>query len=78
MPDHQVASRNRAKLQKSSASHPLYLPGTVRMRRWYGQGDVRAHLPASGWSAQAVLVDIHPISGLPLPKSEWWIVETKL
>ncbi|WP_321855514.1 hypothetical protein [Paraburkholderia tropica] len=52
-------------------------PGTVRTRRWRGEGDVRAYRPSHGWTACADLTDIHPISGQPLPRSAWWIIETK-
>jgi hypothetical protein len=48
------------------------------MRRWHGHSDVRAYSPPAGWTAIADLLDIHPISGRPLPASEWWIVETRL
>ena len=40
-----------------------YAPGTVRARRWHGEGDVRGYRPSSGWSARADLTDIHPITG---------------
>lgn len=60
-----------------SVSRPLYLPGTIRMRRWRGQGDVRAYRPPEGWTAAANLIDIHPVSGQPLPDSQWWLFETK-
>ncbi|EIY2605994.1 TPA: hypothetical protein L3665_006673 [Pseudomonas aeruginosa] len=32
---------------------------------------------SAGWTACADLIDIHPISGQPLPRSVWWIIETK-
>jgi len=38
----------------------IYAPGTVRARRWHGEGDVRGYRPPSGWSARADLTDIHP------------------
>ena len=71
------ARRERAKRPALSVSSPQYPSGTVRARRWRGQGDVRAYRPAAGWTATADLIDIHPISSRPLSKSEWWIVETK-
>ncbi|HCE8164956.1 TPA: hypothetical protein NHR63_001754, partial [Pseudomonas aeruginosa] len=40
-----------------------YAPGTVRARRWHGEGDVRGYRPPSGWMACADLTDIHPITG---------------
>lgn len=67
----------RAQHPVSSVSPPQYPSGTVRARRWRGQGDVRAYRPPAGWTATADLIDMHPISSRPLPKSEWWIFETK-
>ena len=55
----------------------IYSPGTVRARRWHGDGDVRDYRPPRGWTATADLTDIHPISGKPLPHAVWWIIETK-
>lgn len=55
----------------------IYAPGTVRARRWHGAGDVRGYRPPSGWSACADLTDIHPITGRALPRSVWWLIETK-
>lgn len=71
------ATRARAAHHESSVSRPLYPPGTVRMRRWRGQGDVRGYRPPAGWIAAADLVDVHPVTHQPLSKSEWWIVETR-
>lgn len=55
----------------------VYTPGTVRARSWHGGGDVRSYRPPRGWTARADLTDMHPISGQPLPRSIWWIIETK-
>ena len=55
----------------------IYAPGTVRARRWHGEGDVRGYRPSSGWSARADLTDIHPITGRALPRAVWWLIETK-
>jgi hypothetical protein len=55
----------------------IYCPGTVRARRWNGDGDVRGYCPPSGWAAVADLTDIHPVTGCALLRSEWWIIETK-
>ncbi|WP_430543484.1 hypothetical protein [Xanthomonas sacchari] len=55
----------------------IYAPGTVRARRWHGEGDVRGYRPASGWSARADLTDIHPMTGCALSRAVWWIIETK-
>ena len=41
----------------------IYAAGTVRARRWNGDGDVRGYRPPSGWTACADLTDIHPITG---------------
>ena len=54
-----------------------YAPGTVRARRWHGEGDVRGYRPPSGWTAHADLTDIHPITGRTLPRAVWWLIETK-
>jgi hypothetical protein len=42
-----------------------YAPGTVRARRWHGDGDMRGYRPPNGWTACADLTDIQPISGQP-------------
>ncbi|MBG7057855.1 hypothetical protein GHV77_24835 [Pseudomonas aeruginosa] len=55
----------------------IYAPGTVRARRWHGDGDVRGYRPPLGWSACADLTDIHPITGHALPRAVWWLIETK-
>ena len=61
-----------------AATHGRNLcPGTVRARRWHGDGDVRGYRPPHGWTARADLTDIHPITGRALPCAVWWIVETK-
>ncbi len=49
----------------------------VRYFKWNGRNDVRGHVPPKGWIANAMLVDIHPISGKQLKNSEWWIEEVK-
>ena len=38
----------------------IYAPGTVRARRWRGDGDVRGYRPPLGWSARADPTDIPP------------------
>ena len=53
-----------------------YAPGTVRARRWHGDGDVRGYRPPRGWIARAD-ADLHPITGRALPRAVWWIIETK-
>ena len=42
-----------------------YASGTVRARRWHGDGDVRGYRPPRGWTARADLTDLHPLSALP-------------
>lgn len=54
-----------------------YAPGTVRARRWHGDGDVRGYRPPRGWTARADLTDLHPITGRALPRAVWWIIEIK-
>lgn len=54
-----------------------YAPGTVRARRWHGDGDVRGYRPLSGWTACADLTNIHPITGRALSRAVWWLIETK-
>ena len=46
-----------------------YAPGTVRARRWHGDGDVRGYRPPSGWTARADLTDIHLITGCALQRA---------
>ena len=55
----------------------FYLGNVVRCRKWKGRGDVRAYRPALRWTARADLVDVHPVTGKPLKRSEWWIFERK-
>ena len=39
-------------MTRTTTSHPrmaaIYAPGTVRARRWHGDGDVRGYRPPSG------------------------------
>jgi len=68
-------------MTSSTISRPrmaaIYAPGTVRVRRWHGDGDVRGYRPPCGWTALADLTDIHPITGRALPYAIWWLIETK-
>ena len=68
-------------MTRTTSSRPrmaaIYAPGTVRARRWRGDGDVRGYRPPSGWTARADLTDIHPITGRALQRAVWWIIETK-
>ena len=40
-------------MTRTTTSRPrmatIYSPGTVRARRWHGDGDVRGYRPPSGW-----------------------------
>jgi hypothetical protein len=53
-----------------------YSVGSKRAKRWHGKFDVRLYRPQRGWRAEAVLVDLHPITYQPLKRSIWFIVET--
>ena len=56
-------------MTRTTTSRPrmaaIYAPGTVRARRWHGDGDVRGYRPPSGWTARADLTDIHPSRAAP-------------
>ena len=67
-PDH-AYRRPRAPSRPSMAA--TYAPGTVRARRWPGNGDMRGYRPPT---ACADLTDIHPITGRPLPRAVWWLI----
>jgi ParB family chromosome partitioning protein len=71
----------RPPMTRTTISRPrmaaIYAPGTVRARRWHGEGDVRGYRPPRGWTARADLTDFHPITGRALPRAVWWIIETK-
>ena len=53
-----------------------YASGTVRARRWHGDGDVRGYRPPRGWTARADLTDLPPLTGRALPRAVWWIIVT--
>ena len=53
-----------------------YPSGTVRWFRWTSSSDVRAHRPHKGWSAEAVMLDEHPLTGRAFPSAQWWMKET--
>ncbi len=59
-------------MTRTTTSRPrmaaIYVPGTVRARRWHGAGNVRGYRPPSGWTARADLTDIHPITGRTLQR----------
>lgn len=52
-----------------------YVPGAQRWFRHTYEYDVRAHRPPSGWTFRAERRDTHPITGEPLGRAEWWILE---
>ena len=54
----------------------FYEAGAVRWRKHTRDCDVRA-CGRTGWQVEAVLIDIHPITGRPLARSQWWLKETK-
>lgn len=54
-----------------------YAAGTVRARRWHGDGDVRGYRRPRGWTVRADLTDLYPITGRALPRAAWSIIETK-
>ena len=57
--------QGEAPMTRITSSRPrvaaICVPGTVRARRWHGDGDVRGYRLPSGWTARAA----------------WWIIETK-
>jgi hypothetical protein len=79
--DRGASLEGEAHMTRTTNSRPrmaaTYAPGTVRARRWHGEGDVRGYRPPSGWMACADLTDIHPITGRVLPRAVWWLIETK-
>mgnify|MGYP000464500126 CR=1 FL=1 len=40
-----------------------YAPGTVRARRWHGDGDVRGYRPPRGWMARALTAPLLVVHG---------------
>ena len=72
MTSHQIAPRfrpGRFMLRMPAMTHQpanrpriavTYASGTVRARRWHGDGDVRGYRPPRGWTARADLTDLHP------------------
>jgi hypothetical protein len=79
--DRGASLQGEAPMTRITSSRPrmaaIYAAGTVRARRWNGDGDVRGYRPPSGWTACADLTDIHPITGRALPRAVWWLIETK-
>ncbi len=60
-----------------SRTAAVYAPGTVCALRWHGEGDVRGYRPPSGWTARTDLTDVHLTTGSALPRTVWWLIETK-
>jgi hypothetical protein len=79
--DRGASPEGEAPMTRTANNRPrmaaVYASGTVRARRWHGDGDVRGYRPPSGWTARADLTDTHPITGRALPRAVWWIIETK-
>lgn len=79
--DRGASPEGEAPMTRITSSRPrmaaIYATGTVRARRWHGDGDVRGYRPPSGWTACADLTDIHPITGRALPRAVWWLIETR-
>lgn len=79
--DRGASLEGEAPMTRTTTNRPrmaaTYAPGTVRARRWHGEGDVRGYRPPPGWTACADLTDLHPITGRALPRAMWWIIETK-
>ena len=79
--DRGASLQGEAPMTRTTTNRPrmaaVYAPGTVRARRWHGDGDVRGYRPPLGWTACADLTDIHPITGRVLPRAVWWLIETK-
>ena len=79
--DRGASLQGEAPMTRTNTSRPrmaaIYAPGTVRARRWHGEGDVRGYRPPSGWTACADLTYIHPITGRDMQRAVWWIIETK-
>ena len=74
------ASLKGSPMTRTTISRPrmaaIYAAGTVRARRWNGDGDVRGYRPP-GLDGLRRLTDIHPITGRALPRAVWWLIETK-
>ena len=79
--DRGASLQGEAPMTRTTTSRPrmaaIYAPGTVRARRWHGDGDVRGYRPPSGWTARADLTDMHPITGRALVRAVWWLIETR-
>jgi hypothetical protein len=79
--DRGASLQGEAPMTRTTTSSPRMADGgaagTVRARRWHGNGDVRGYRPPSGWTARADLTDIHPITSRTLQRAVWWIIETK-
>lgn len=53
------------------------LEGGIKAGRFIGSNDVRAFRPIpDGYKCAADLIDIHPVTGKQMEKSEWWIFYT--
>lgn len=54
-----------------------YEGNTVRWLKYEGNDDVRTYRAPKGCSADADLIEYHPITGEFLGESKWWIKESK-
>ena len=54
----------------------FYTIGSMRWKRFTGDGDVRAYRAKKGWWVTAHMLDYHPTTDRHLPTSQWWICET--
>ena len=52
-----------------------YEIGAVRWRKHDYSGDVRGYRPVAGWEAEAMMLDRHPITGVPFKEAQWWFRE---
>ena len=44
--------------------------------RWHSRSDPRGYMPPRGYTAEADLIEHHPLTGKFLDRSEWWIFLT--
>jgi len=64
-------------IKKRQIEATVYPSGTIRFRRWACNKDIRLYRPPKGWTADADVFDVHPITGRSLRDGQWWIIETK-
>ena len=63
--DRGASLEGEAPMTRTTTSRPrmaaTYAPGTVRARRWHGEGDVRGYRPPSGWCGCWYQLDTVPV-----------------